>query len=60
MNRALGHVGETADVRLEYVRGNDQARGFYEGFGFAFDFEEDPGDGTTTVWMRRKAAEHTR
>lgn len=55
MNTALEFVGEHADVRLEFVKGNEHARGFYEKAGFAFDFEEEPGDGSVTVWMRRKA-----
>lgn len=55
MNTALEFVGEHADVRLEFVKGNEHARGFYEKAGFAFDFEEELGDGSVTVWMRRKA-----
>lgn len=56
MDAAVESTGESCDVRLEYVKGNEHARGFYERSGFAFDFEEDPGDGSTTVWMRRKAS----
>lgn len=55
MNTALQHVGDRHDVRLEFVKGNEHAQGFYESAGFTFDFEEDPGDGSTIVWMRRKA-----
>lgn len=52
MRAALEHIGQR-EVRLEFVKGNDHASNFYERFGFRFDFEEDPGDGTTTVWMKR-------
>lgn len=55
LNAAFEQVGDSADIRLEFVKGNERARAFYERAGFELDFEEDPGDGTTTVWMRRKA-----
>lgn len=52
MSTALEFAGRR-DVRLEFVKGNNHASNFYERFGFQLDFEEDPGDGTTTVWMKR-------
>ena len=55
MNTALELIGENCDARLEFVKGNEHARNFYEKAGFTFDFEEEPGDGSVTVWMRRKA-----
>lgn len=55
MSAAIEFIGPR-DVRLEFVKGNGNALKFYERFGFQHDFEEDPGDGTTTVWMKRPAS----
>lgn len=53
MRHAIEVAGNDRALRLEYVQGNEHARGFYERHGFRHDCDEDPGDGTITVWMRR-------
>lgn len=55
LRHAIGQVDATREIRLEFVAGNEHAKSFYERHGFAPDFEEDPGDGSITVWMRRPA-----
>lgn len=56
MEEALNQTGPNRSVRIEFVKGNDAAERFYARMGFKFDFQEEAGDGTTTVWLRRPVA----
>lgn len=42
------------NVHIEYVKGNERARCFYEKHDFQPEREVQEVDGTTTVWLRKQ------